>query len=198
MSNTSTQHATGHGHHVEVDLLHGVVARFKDPDSLVVAANKARVAGYKHMDAYSPFPIHGLSEAIGFKDVKMPWAIFFAGCAGLVGGLALQYYTSVIDYPMNVGGRPNFSWQSFIPVTFECTILLAGLTAVFGMLGINGLPKPYHPIFNAKDFDRASQDGFFLCIENKDGLDSDEAMSFLNGLEPMEVSKVYGDADGGY
>jgi len=187
-----------HGHE-PVDLLHGVVAKFNDADSLVVAARKAREAGYKNMDAYSPFPIHGLSDAIGFKDVKVPWAIFFAGCAGLVGGLALQYYTAVIDYPMNVGGRPLFSWVSFIPVTFECTILLSGLTAVFGMLAINGLPKPYHPIFNAKDFDRASQDAFFLCIEKSgDDFDADSVEKFMLSLEPVHVEQVFGDDEDSY
>ncbi len=198
MSSTTAGHGTHNSHHAEVDLLHGVVARFADADSLLAAANKAREAGYKHMDAYSPFPVHGLSDAIGFKDSKVPWAIFFAGCGGFMAGLGLQYYTAVIDYPMNVGGRPNFSWQSFVPVTYELTILVAGLTAVFGMLAFNGLPKPYHPIFNTKDFDRASQDGFFLCLENHADFDEKEAEKFLKGLKAMDVAPVYADEEGGY
>src|SRR6185503_4190260 len=106
-------------------------------------------AGYKRIDAYTPFQVHGLVEAIGFKDPRVPWVIFLGGLTGAIVGFGLQAWVSASSYPLNVGGRPNIPWPSFIPVTFECTVLFAAFAAVFGMLGLNGLPKPYHPVFNA-------------------------------------------------
>jgi hypothetical protein len=176
------------------DLLFGITAEFSDPDELVRAATRAREAGYLELDCYSPFPIHGLDEAIGFKDTRVQWSIFLAGLAGFSGGAALQYYTAVIDYPMNIGGRPNFSWPSFFPVTYECTILLAGITAVLVVILFNGLPRPNHPIFNAENFERASQDKFFLCIEKKDPAFSlTDTTKFLETLGADKVAPVYGD-----
>jgi hypothetical protein len=171
--------------------LYGLVAEFNEPEEILVAAEKAYDAGYRKMDAYSPFPVHGLAEAVGFKDNRLPWLIFFGGLLGAATGIGLEYYTSVMDYPMNVGGRPYFSWPSFIPVTFELTILLSSLTAVVGMIGLNGLPRPYHSIFNAKHFDRASQDKFFLCIEAEDPrFDREETENFLRSFHPALVSEV--------
>ena len=173
--------------------LHAIVAEFDSPDVLVEAADKARLAGFKKMDAYSPFPIHGLSDAIGFKDVKVPFSVFAGGLVGSCFGYGLQYYVHVFDYPMNVGGKPLNSLPSMIPITYECTILFAGLTAFFGMLIFNRLPKPYHPIFNTPNFDRATQDRFFLSIEAEDpNFDTAKVTSFLNELSPLKVTEVHG------
>jgi hypothetical protein len=176
------------------DLFHGTIAEFTDPDEILVAARKVRDAGYTHIDAYTPFPVHGLDEAIGFEDTRIKWIIGLAGVIGFATGMGLQSYVNLVDYPMNVGGRPNFSWPSFIPVAYECTILFAGLSAFFGALALNGLPRPNHPIFNAPNFDRASQDSFFLCVEGTDPqFDKAEVKRLLNGLNPVQVAEVYGD-----
>jgi hypothetical protein len=171
--------------------LHGVTAEFANADELMAAATKARDAGYKNLDAYSPFPIHGLEDAIGFTDPKLPWMIFIMGCVGACVGMGGQIYLSAVEYAHNVGGRPFASIPSFIPVTFECTVLFAALTAVFGMIGLNGLPKPYHPMWNVDRFERASQDAFFLTIEAGDkNFDAKAAADFLATLHPMAVTEV--------
>jgi len=171
--------------------LYGLVAEFDDPQDLLRAVEATREAGFRKMEAYTPFPIHGMAEALDFEDFRVPWLIFLAGCAGAVTGLALETYTSVIDYPWNVGGKPFFSWPQFIPVIFELTILFAAGAAVLGMLGLNGLPRLHHPIFNAPRFDRASQDRFFLCIEARDGMfDRERTEDFLLNLGPQRVSEV--------
>lgn len=177
---------------------YGIAAEFDDPDRILAATKSAREAGYRVMDAYTPFPIHGLDDAIGFKCSKVQWSIFLMGAIGCVAGLSLQYYTSVVDYPMNVGGRPLFSWPSFIPVAYECTILFAALAAVVGVFAFNGLPRPNHPIFNAPRFNLASQTRFFLCIEATDPkFDRSETRRFLEGLDAVAVSEVYGDEEVG-
>ncbi|MBC8103704.1 MAG: DUF3341 domain-containing protein [Cytophagales bacterium] len=171
--------------------IYGVIAEFHDPDMLMSAAERAREAGYRRMDAYSPFPIHGLAETIGFEDARIPWLAFGGGIFGAVSGFMLLTWVSVIDYPWNVGGRPLLSWPQFIPITFECTILFAALTAFGSQFFLNGLPKPYDPIFNARNFDRASQDGFFLCIEAEDmKFDVEETQAFLRTLGADDVSPV--------
>ena len=171
--------------------IHGAVAEFADPDEMMTAATQAREAGYRRMDAYSPFPIHGLAEAIGFEDARIPWFAFGGAVFGAVSGFMLLTWVSVIDYPWNVGGRPLLSWPSFIPITFECTVLFAALTAFGSQFFLNGLPKPYNSIFNAKNFDRASQDRFFLCIESEDpNFDAEETQAFLRTLGAEEVSLV--------
>jgi hypothetical protein len=171
--------------------IYGLTAEFDNPDALLSAARRAYEEGYRQMDAYTPFPVEGLSEAIGFHSTKLPFIIFFGGLIGAIGGYLLQYYISVISYPLNVGGRPYNSWPAFIPVTFELTILIAALTAVIAMLALNGLPMPYHPIFNAPDFKRATRNRFFLCIESTDPkFDHEKTKRFLEGLEPQEVSEV--------
>lgn len=175
--------------------LYGLIAEFNDPNDLLRAAKAVRAAGYRKIDAYSPFPIHGLAEELHFDDWRLPWGIFLAGIIGAATGLGLQYYTSVIDYPWNVGGKPNFSWPQFIPIIFELTILVASLFAVFGMIVLNGLPRLHHPIFNAPRFERASQDLFFLCVEAADGLfDREGTEEFLRNLGPQRVSEVEDDS----
>lgn len=169
--------------------VYGVVAEFDNPEDLVVAALRASESGFTKMDAYTPFPVDGLAQALGMNDVRVKWIIFVGGLLGLAGGMGLMYYVSVVDYPLNVGGRPFFSWPAFIPVAFECTVLIAAFGAVFGMLGLNGLPKPYHPIFDASNFERASQDRFFLCIEAEDP-QFEEAEDFLSDVGAVAVTEV--------
>ncbi len=171
--------------------IYGLMAEFDSPGALVAAAQRARQAGYRKMDGYSPFPIENLSEAIGFSQTRLSLIVLIGGILGCVGGYFLQYWVSVIEYPLNIGGRPLNSWPSFIPVTFETTVLVAALAAVLGMLGLNGLPMPYHPVFNVARFALASRDRFFLCIEAADArFDREETMRFLKSLNPRSVSEV--------
>ena len=167
------------------------MAEFETPTEAVAAARHAYEEGYRAMDAYSPYPVEELSEAIGFHRNRLPLIVLIGGILGCVGGFALCYWASAIAYPLNVGGRPLNSWPAFIPVTFECTILLAALAAVFGMLALNGLPQPYHPVFNVPRFELASRNHFFLCIEAKDPkFDREATRAFLEGLGPVEVTDV--------
>jgi hypothetical protein len=171
--------------------LHGLMAEFDSAQQLLDAAHSARAAGYTRVDAYSPFPIHGLAEAINFRERLIPKFVLTAGAIGATTGFSFQYWASAIDYPLNIGGRPYFSWVSFIPVSFELTILFAAFTAVISMLALNGLPQPYHPVFNAPSFARASQDRFFFAIEASDPrFDPEQTRAFLSGLNPREVVAV--------
>lgn len=179
--------------------LYAVVAEFRDEHDLIIAAEKARQAGYTKIEAYTPFPVHGVSEAMGFEDNRLKWMIFFGGVFGAVTGVLLQWWVSAVAYPHNVGGRPYFSWPNFIPITFECMVLFAALTAVFGMFALNGLPKPYHPIFNTPKFDRASQDLFFLAIEARDPMfDATAAAKCLKDAGADNVSEVNMDEEGSW
>jgi hypothetical protein len=167
------------------------MAEFGDAKQLLEAAARAHAEGYRKMDAYTPFPVHGLSEAIGFHSTRLPLIVLSGGIIGGVGGFLMQYYAAVISYPMNIGGKPLNSWPAFIPVTFECTILAASLAAVFGMLALNNLPEPYHPVFHVPRFEFASRDHFFLCVEATDPkFDLQKTRSFLESLGPKEVSDV--------
>jgi hypothetical protein len=171
--------------------LYGLMAEFSDPGELVTAARRAREAGYVRVDAYTPFPIEELDEALGLHHTRLPIIVLLGGLVGLVGGFCMQWWIAAVGYAVNVGGRPYFSWPAFIPVTFECTVLCAGLAAVLGMLGLNGLPQPYHPVFNVPRFALASRDRFFLCIEAADPkFDVDETWGFLSRLQPRQVSQV--------
>lgn len=148
--------------------LYGVIGRFDDARELVRASRRVHAAGYRRLDAYSPYPVHGLARAIGFRSTRLSWIVLLGGLAGAAGGFALQYWITVIEYPLNVGGRPLNSWPAFMPVTFETTILVAALSAVLGMLALNGLPRPHHPLFAIPQFDAVARDGFFLCVEARD------------------------------
>ena len=171
--------------------LYGLMAEFESPTALVVAANKAREAGYRKMDAYSPIPIEELHEALGFPTTKLPMLVAGGALVGALAGFGLQVWASTVAYPINVGGRPLLSWPSFIPPTFETAILFAAFAAVFGMLALTGLPMPYHPVFNVTRFVMASRDRFFLCIEARDPkFDRAVTRQFLQGLDPREVSDV--------
>lgn len=148
--------------------LYGLLAEYSSADELITAAKSVRTAGYTRFDAYSPLPIGGLAEAMGVRPSVLPFLVLIGGiCGGLI-GYGLQYWTTVEAYPVNVGGRPPHSWPAFIPVTFELTVLGASIAAVLGMLALNGLPQPYHPLFNVPDFSLASQNRFFLCVEVTD------------------------------
>ena len=169
----------------------GLMAEFKKPEDLLAATRRAFSEGYRKMDAYAPLPIHGLAAALGFERTNLPVFTFVCGLIGAISGYGLQYWVHVIDYPMNIGGRPMHSGPMFIPVMFELTILFAAAGTFFGLWIRNRLPMPYHPVFNVAGFERASQDGFFLCVESGDPLfDADKTRAFLQGLKPLEVSTV--------
>ena len=171
--------------------IYGLMAEFEDPTALVAATRRAHERGYRRMDAYSPFPIEELHEALGSRHTRLPLIVLIGGLVGGIGGYALQYWVSAAAYPINVGGRPFHSWPAFIPVTFECTILVAALSAVLGMLALNGLPMPYHPVFNVPRFALASRNRFFLCIEARDRrFDLEDTRKFLETLGPREVTTV--------
>lgn len=173
------------------ETIYGLMAEFENPSDLVTAARQAREAGYRKMDAYTPFPIEELNEALGLGRTWVPFIVLIGGLIGAVGGYFMQYYISAIDYPLNIGGRPLHSWPAFIPVTFEMTVLVAGLAAVLGMLALNGLPMPYHPVFNVPRFALATRDRFFLCIESSDPkFDREDTRRFLDRMTPRVVSEV--------
>lgn len=173
--------------------IYGVIAEYDDPDVLLKAAARAYGEGYRKMEAYSPFPVHGLADAIGFHKDWIPLCTMVAGLAGAAGAFGMQYFATVIHYPYSIGGRPDFSWPAYIPITFEGMILCAAFTCGISMLLFNGLPSPYHSVMNAKNFHRASSDRFFLCIEVGDPrYDAEGTRDFLQASDPqpIEVSEV--------
>ena len=167
------------------------MAEFHSPTEVVSAARRAYKAGYRRINGYSPYPIEELSEAIGFHHSSLPLIVLIGGILGGLGGYFMQYWIEVINYPLNVGGKPYNSWPAFIPITFECTILVAAFAAVLGMLALNKLPQPYHPVFNAPNFALATRDRFFLVIEASDRkFDHDEVEAFLRSLSPKDLVDV--------
>lgn len=171
--------------------IYGLMAEFDDPTEVVGAAQRVYDEGYRKIDAYSPYPIEELSEAIGFHTNRVPLVVLIGGLLGCAGGAALCYWVSTIAYPLNIGGRPFNSWPAFIPVAYECTILLAATSAVFGMILMNGLPQPYHPVFNVPRFELASRDHFFICIESEDPkFDLTATRAFLATLGAKDVVEV--------
>jgi len=176
---------------VTVPRLYGVMGEFDSPTELVAAARRAYKAGYRRINGYSPYPIEELSEAIGFHRTSLPLIVLIGGILGGLGGFFMQYWMEVIDYPLNVGGKPYNSWPAFIPITFECTVLVAAFAAVLGMLALNKLPQPYHPVFNAPNFALATRDRFFLVIEASDRkFEHDQVMEFMRQLGPKDLVDV--------
>lgn len=180
-----------HSETIETTPIYGIMAEFTNPRDLVTAAEKAKEAGYHRMDAYTPYPIEDLEEPLDLHDNRISLFVLLAGICGATFGFGFLSWVNTVSYPLNIGGRPLISAPMFIPITFECTILAAGLTSAIGMLLLNGLPMPYHPVFNVPRFARASQDGFFLCIESVDPkFDRRETALFLESLGAEEVSEV--------
>jgi hypothetical protein len=172
------------------DPIYGMMAEFDSATALVEAARKTREAGYKKIDAYSPFPIEGLAEEIGSRN-DVPIVVLIGGLIGGISGYLMQYWMSAVDYPLNIGGKPYHSWPAFIVITFEMTILFGGISAVLGMLALNGLPMPYHPVFNVPRFAFASRDRFFLIVFSSDKkYDPVGTRHFLESLDPRSVSEV--------
>ena len=171
--------------------IYGLLAEFDNPTALVAATHRAAEEGYRRMDAYSPFPVEELGDLLRPRPTALPLFVLIGGLVGCAIGYGLQYWAAVIAYPINVGGRPNNSWPAFIPPTFEMTILVAALTAVLAMLGLNHLPQPYHPLFGVPRFARATRDRFFLCIEATDPrFDRQATRRFLESLQANEVCEV--------
>jgi hypothetical protein len=171
--------------------IYGLIAEYETPEALLEATHRAYDAGYRRMDAYAPFPVEGLAEALGSHSTRVPLIVLIGGLLGCIGGFYLQYWVHVVDYPLIIGGRPLNSWPTFVPVTFELTILIAALFAFFGLLALNGLPMPYHPVFNVEQFQLASRNRFFLCIEADDPkFDVSETRRFMETLAPQSVAEV--------
>ena len=171
--------------------IYGLLAEFETEHDIIAAARRTHEAGYRRVDAYSPFPIEELSEAIGMRRTWVPLVVLGGGLTGLVLSFGMLYYSLVIDYPLIVGGRPLFSWPLFIPIMFETTVLFSAFGAFVGMLAMNGLPMPYHPVFNVPRFDQASQDRYFLLIESRDPrFDYNRTRRFLQNLGASSVSDV--------
>jgi len=171
--------------------IHGLLAEFHEPGALVRAAEAVHAAGYRKVDAYTPYPMEEVLEALHLHHSHVPKLVLAGGLFGLAAGWGLQYWASVVEYPMNIGGRPFNAWPAFVVPSFETTVLFAALAAVFGMLALNGFPRPYHPVFNVPAFSAASRDRFFLCIEAEDPkFDRASTRAFLHGLGAADVQEV--------
>lgn len=179
------------GHRRHERPMYGVMAEFENPSDLVAAARKVYSLGYRRINGYSPYPIEELSEAIGFTHTRLPLIVFIGGLLGGLGGFFMQYWIAAMDYPINVGGKPTNSWPAFIPITFEMTVLCAAFAAVLGMLVLNKLPQPYHPVFNVPSFALATRDRFFLAVEANDPkFDHAKVVDLLKSLGAVEVTDV--------
>jgi hypothetical protein len=171
--------------------LYGLMAEFDEPEPLLEAARRAHAEGYRHMDAYTPMPVEGLAEAIGFRNSAVQQIVFVLGLLGATGGFMLCWWMTVVAYPHNVAGRPLNSWPAYVPITFESMVLVSCVGALIVMLGLNGLPQPYHPVFNVARFEHASRDKFFLCIEATDPkFDPQATKEFLEQLDTQGVMEV--------
>lgn len=172
--------------------LFGLLAEYKHPGALLKAAEKVRDAGYQKFDTYSPFPVHGMDDAMGLKPSRLGWIVLTHGLLGFTGALAMFTFMAYMNYPLNISGKPFLNWPAFVPVTFELTVLLSAFGAVFGMFFLNGLPRHHHPLFNSEKFLRATDDKFFLCIEAEDTLFSEEkAQKLLVDAGAVHIEKIY-------
>lgn len=188
IDSTSAAHAPGV---IPDEEVYGIMGEYLTTEAVIAAAEAAHAAGYRRMEAYSPFPVEGLAEAVGYHRNRVPRLVFIGGLLGGLAGFFMQWYSAVVDYPLIIAGRPYNSWPSFIVITFELTILGAATTAVLGMLAMNGLPRPYHPVFNIPGFELASRSRFFLCIQANDPqFDREATYRFLEGTHPRELSVV--------
>jgi hypothetical protein len=171
--------------------VHGLMFEFDNPETLIAAAELARKSGYRDLDAYTPFPIEGLTEALGFRKDHVALITLLGGLTGCLGGFFMQWYANVVDYPLNIAGRPYNSWPAFIPITFELTVLGASLAAAIGMIALNRLPEPWHPVFNHPEFFRASTDRFFLCIRATDPrFDDQRIRGEMSSAQAISVREV--------
>lgn len=173
-------------------IIYGMLARFDTPEALMAATHRVREAGYRKFDVYTPYPVEGLGEAMGLKSSPIPYFVLIGGILGGVGGFLMQTFATVVDYPLNIGGRPMFSWPTYIPITFETTVLVAALAGVAGLFLLTRLPEPYHPVFNSQDFaEHGSQDGFYLNIQANDPqYDPQATRRFLDELKPSMVDEI--------
>lgn len=171
--------------------LFGIMIEFKTPEDLIRGAELARKSGFVQMDAYTPFPVEGLPDAIGFKKDRVALITLLGGIFGGLGGFFMQWYANVVDYPINVAGKPFNSWPAFIPITFELTVLGASLAAAIGMIALNRLPEPWHPTFSHPGFHRASRDRFFLCVQADDpNFDKEKVATVMSRLSPLSIREV--------
>ncbi len=170
--------------------LYGLLAEFEEPGEVLTAARRAHQAGFVRVEAYSPIPLHGLAEALGKRRTRLPFLTLLGGVLGALTGYGMQYWATVTSYPINVGGRPLHSWPAYFPIVFELAVLGAALFSVFGMLALNGLPMPYHPLFNVPEFKLASRNRFFLCIKSRDPKFESEARQFLESFRPRAIYEV--------
>jgi Protein of unknown function (DUF3341) len=177
--------------HLSPSALHGVMAEFTTPEQLLAAARAAREMGFRKMDAYSPYAVEGVAEAIGLHKTRVPLVVLIGGIIGGLIAYVMQWFSAVIDYPLNVGGRPLHSWPAFVPITFELVVLFAALAGLIGMLAMNRLPRPYHPVFNVPEFKLASQTRFFLCIEADDHIfELARVREFFGRFNPVSINEV--------